>query len=284
MNDTLLYFTTCYVRELPYANRLFESFKKHSPDADFMVILIDDKTNIPQNFKVDYKILSMANIDNELLIELGSKYNWNELKNNCKPFIFSYLLKSNKQVVYTDCSTIFHKNPSIFEETLSSSNAFVVPQLSFANQHPKENDALNLGIFHNGCMGFNASDTTDKWMAWWQNHTRHKGFFEPCKGMNTDRLCLEFAPILFENTHVLRNIGVNVGKWTFGKRKKLKKAKLITSNYTNLRKSRLLAVTPKYGISVRELSFSEEHIAPTLRKISQQIDDFFNRFYVYAQE
>lgn len=277
-------FTTCYVRELPYVNRLFNSFKKHVDNANFTVVLVDDEANIPKGFVSDYKILSMNDIDAEILKELSNRYNWEELKNNCKPFIFSYLLKSIKQVIYLDCQTVFHQPTAIFSETLAQYNAFVVPQIQSTKQHPKENDALNLGIFHNGCIGFNASETTEKWMAWWQNHTRFKGYFDPCNGMNTDRLCLEFAPILFENTHVLKNIGVNVGKWTFGKRTMQKNAELITSNYADLRKSKLLPVVPAYGIAVRELSFAERNIAPVLHKVNQKIDDFFNRYYVYAQD
>lgn len=282
--NKLLYFTTCYVRDLPYANRLFESLKKFQHNADFVVVLIDDKASIPASFICEHELLSMKNIDGEILTDLSNRYNWNELKNNCKPFIFSYLLKENKQVIYLDCPTVFHQKTTIFSETLAQYNAFVVPQIQSPNQHPKENDALNLGIFHNGCIGFNASETTEKWIAWWQNHTRFKGYFDPCNGMNTDRLCLEFAPILFENTHVLKNIGVNVGKWTFGKRTMQKNAELITSNYADLRKSKLLPIVPAYGIAVRELSFSERNIAPVLHKVNQKIDDFFNRHYVYAQD
>ncbi|MFB0908959.1 MAG: hypothetical protein QMB03_11920, partial [Spirosomataceae bacterium] len=199
--NKLLYFTTCYVRDLPYANRLFGSMKKYTSDIDFVVVLIDEEGNIPTNFDYDFRILSMNSINREILTELSNRYNWDELKNNCKPFVFSHLLKEEKQVIYLDCSTVIHQSVDIFDKTLASHNAFVVPQLLFAHQHPKENDALNFGVFHNGCMGFNASETTDKWIEWWQNHTRFKGYFDPCKGMNTDRLCLEFAPIFFKNTH-----------------------------------------------------------------------------------
>lgn len=283
MSTKALYFTTCYIRELPYANRLLISLKKYNSKADFVVVLIDDITNIPANFKAEYTMLSMKDIDNNILTELSSRYNWNELKNNCKPFIFSYLFKKNEQVVYIDCTTVFYQSTTIFEETLSSHNAFVVPQLVFAHQHPKENDALNFGIFHNGCVGFNASETTEKWLVWWQNHTRFKGYFDPCKGMNTDRLCLEFAPIFFENTHVLKNLGVNVGLWNFPERNNLKISELITTNYADLPKSKLLFISPAYGIPVVDLSFAQRFISPKLRRISQKIDDFFNRYYVYAQ-
>ncbi len=278
------YFTTCYARDLPYANRLFESLKKFQQHDNFVVVLVDDNANIPASFIYEYELLWLKDIDGEILTELSNSYNWNELKNNCKPFIFSYLLKKNKQVVYLDCPTIFHQSPVIFEETLASYNAFVVPQLLFAHQHPKENDALNLGIFHNGCVGFNASTTTQKWLVWWQNHTRFKGYYNPCKGMNTDRLCLEFAPIFFENTHVLKNPGVNVGAWNFPERKNLKASELITTNYADLPKSELLAVIPAYGIPVVELNFTQRNILPNLRKVNQKIDGFFNRYYVYAQD
>lgn len=282
--NKILYFTTCYVRELPYVNRLFESFKKYIDNADFVVVLIDEAANIPESFNFDYDIMSMSDIDTEILAELSNRYNWDELKNNCKPFIFSHLLKNNERVAYVDCTTVFHQKTDIFDETLATYNAFVVPQLLFAHQHPKENDALNLGIFHNGCMGFNASEITEKWLVWWQNHSRFKGYFEPCKGMNTDRLSLEFAPIFFENTQVLKHPGVNIGEWNKPERKNIPREEIITTNYADLPKSKLLSVAPEYGISVSELSFSQKYISPILQKAIRGIEDFFNRYYVYAQD
>jgi hypothetical protein len=282
--NKLLYFTTCYVRDLPYANRLFGSMKKYTSDIDFVVVLIDEEGNIPTNFDYDFRILSMNSINREILTELSNRYNWDELKNNCKPFVFSHLLKEERQVIYLDCSTVIHQSVDIFDKTLASHNAFVVPQLLFAHQHPKENDALNFGVFHNGCMGFNASETTDKWIEWWQNHTRFKGYFDPCKGMNTDRLCLEFAPIFFKNTHVLKHPGVNMGNWNKPERKNISQQEIITTNYTDLPKSKLLSVVPEYGIPVPELSYAQWVISPKLKKVNQRIDDFFNRYYVYAQD
>lgn len=283
MNKTL-YFTTSYVRELPYVNRLFDSFNKYIRNARFKVILIDNAANIPEEFDFAYEVISMDDINVGMMSELSNRYDWNELKNNCKPFIFSHLLKENEQVVYVDCTTIFHQKTDLFDEVLATHNAFVVPQLLFAHQHPKENDALNLGIFHNGCMGFNSSEITAKWMAWWQNHARFNGYVEPCRGMNTDRLCLEFAPIFFENTHVLKHAGVNVGEWNKPERRKMPREEIISTNYADLPKSKLLSVIPEYGIPVPELSFSQKYISPILQKAVQKIDDFFNQYYVYAQD
>jgi hypothetical protein len=129
--NKLLYFTTCYVRDLPYANRLFRSIKKYASDISFVVVLIDEERNIPDNFEYDFRILSMNNVNSEILTELSGRYNWNELKNNCKPFIFSHLLKENKQVIYLDHSTIIHQSIDVFYETLASNNAFVIASGNF---------------------------------------------------------------------------------------------------------------------------------------------------------
>lgn len=280
-------FTTCYVRDLPSVKRLYDSLKKHEPTADFIAVLIDDEQNIPTGFTTNFKILPIQEMEVIVFDELASRYDWNELKNNCKPFIFSSLLKNNEQVVYVDPTTVFHKSPAIFNETLNKNNAFLVPQLLFAHQHPKENDALNYGIYHNGVMGFNRSEITDKWMAWWQNHTRYKGFYDPCVGMNTDRLCLEFAPVFFGKTLVLKHPGVNVGTWNEVERqdwlKGNKKNELISTNYSDLSQTKLVKTRPAFGIPLPEYSFAQRTISPLLRSSIQQIDSFFNRYYVRIQ-
>lgn len=286
-----LFFTQCYVRELPSVKRLHASLRKHDESVNFLAVLVDDATNIPAGFSFDFEIIGISEMQLGVFDELCTRYNWNELRDNCKPFVVSHLLQKNESVVYIDPTTIFYNSPEIFSETLEKSNAFWVPQLLFAHQHPKENDALNWGIYHNGTMGFRISHTTDKLLAWWQQHTRFKGFIDSCKGMNTDRLCLELAPILFENTTVLKHPGVNIGEWNTKERrirgffgnKTVANQPLISTNfkYKSVRDVSFAGITPAFGLYVRELTYAERNFAPILKQILKRIDAFFNQFYVY---
>lgn len=269
----LVLFTQCYTRELAYLSKLHQSICTFEPTVDFKVILIDklaDTSNYP------FEIIPISSMKIAVFEELSKKYNWIELKNNCKPFVIEKLLTQYEQVIYLESTTQLHQPLSVLKESLESKNAFLVPQLLNANQHKKENNALNLGIYHTGLMGFNRSEETVRFLKWWQQHTLHKGFYNPCVGMNTDRLCLELAPIFFKNTAVLKHQGLNLGYWNKDDRK-INPTAIITSN-TELKINYNRSPKPAYGLFAKEYSSTQRKLRSVLNFTIRQIDAFFDSF------
>lgn len=284
----MLVFTQCYANELPFANLLYQSLKRHNPTLDFKAVMIDAKQE-KWNKDFSFELLWIEDFGISEFQELASKYTWKELKNNCKPFVINRLLKKNSSVLYLDCTTEIFDSLEEIQKIIEEKSFILVPQFVEARPFEGENDALNKGIYHNGLMAFRQCEETEKMLRWWQNHTLTKGFERLCEGMNTDRLSLEFAPIFFENGYILKHKGYNVGNWNESERgfvqNKLATEKLITYNH----QTDVLAVYPKdgkkfamlrpaFGIPVKTLSRNEQKMVTTLDSILHKIDAFFDRF------
>ena len=287
-----MFFTLCYVHELGNAQLLGESLKKFHPEIPFTIFLADNQNHIPTQYIRNFNI---ETIDNEILRLLGAKYNWRELKDNCKPYIAQQLLQNHSQIVYLDCSSYVFENLDVVLK--NEANILLIPQLLFANQYPKENEALNEGIYHAGFFMLRQSEETMRFVNWWKEKTFAKGFEQVCKGMNKDRLILELVPVLFKGVFVEKNPAINVGKWNVAERDLVQKdgryliknKKLITYNFKDspyfdelqkqLKKYQFLCkIKPHFGIPVRQKTLAQKVFSPPLQQIIKQIDIFFDKF------
>lgn len=286
-----MFFTVCYIRDLGNAVLLGNSLKKFYPETPFKIFLADKIENIPAKFQTEFEIEA---IDLLTLAELA-KYNWNELKDNCKPFIAQKLLEKHQQVSYFDAtSVVFSSLNSILE---NSANMILVPQLLFANKYPKENEALNEGIYHAGFFSMRQSDESLKLVNWWKNKAFEKGFERVCEGMNKDRLILELVPVLYKGVHVEKNPAINVGKWNLAERNFslkngqyfIENQKLLSFNFkgseyfdslkNELKQfSYLQKIKPAFGIPVIEKTVLQKVFEPTIKKAISAVDVFFDKF------
>ncbi len=87
-----------------------------------------------------------------------------------------------------------------------------------AGIHPDEKQILNTGIYHSGVLALKKSNEVAAFLAWWGSNTRSKGFRDLCRGLNADQLWLEHVPTLYENVHILKHEGVNIGYWNLPER------------------------------------------------------------------
>lgn len=277
MKNTVL-FTQCYVRELDFIKKLYGSIATYEPNIDFKVILIDKYEHISASSSYSFEILPIENLKIAAFAQLAEKYNWKELKDNCKPFVIEKLLLEYQQVIYIAPTSVLHQSLSVLKEALAQHNAFLVPQLLNASKYRKENEALNYGIYHNGLMGFNRSDETSKFLVWWQNHTLMKGFSDPCHGMYMDRLCLELAPVFFKNTVVLKQQGLHIGSWNKGDRELDKEANTLITSNSPLKINYPKTIKPYWGKEAKEYSYNQQIIRRLLMNTISRIDNFFDMF------
>ncbi|MFD0878333.1 hypothetical protein ACFQ1A_29475, partial [Massilia pinisoli] len=173
---------------------LGDSIHLYHPDANFHIGLIDKKDRIPGNFKAQYPVIEMSEINIEQFDEMAKKYTRTELLADVKPFFAKHFLQKSDKVIYFDCSSVLYNSVDFIEQSLNHSHIIIVPQLLHAGVHPDEKQILNTGIFHSGFMAWKASDEASSFLDWWGNNTANKGYIDLCKGMNADQLWLEHVP------------------------------------------------------------------------------------------
>jgi len=246
-------FTVCTINNLAHAFVLGDSIKTQHPEYQFVIGLVDNKSNIPTSIKSPYLILDNTEIEIPEFIQMAEKYTIDELSANCKPFFAEYFLEKTEKLIFLDCTSVIFQSITFVSDLLNHSNIVLTPQLLFANKHPNEKLILNSGIYHAGFIGFKKSDETFKFLKWWSKNTSTKGFKDLCKGLNTDQLWLEHVPAMYEGVYILKEAGVNIGYWNQSER-----------NITQLKLASKL-----YSINYRDRQFPKEYIEK-LNKYSQK--------------
>ena len=284
----MLFFTLCHINQLPEAHVLGDSIKLHHPDATFFIGLVDNKDRIPGNFKVNYPVIELTEINIDNLEEMAKKYTWSELLADVKPFFARYFLKQSDKVVYFDCTTLLCNPINFIEQSLDNSHIIIVPQLLHAGVHPDEKQILNTGIFHSGFMAWRKSDESDDFLDWWGNNTAMKGYIDLCKGMNADQLWLEHVPNFYKNVLIEKHEGLNIGVWNLPERlidksnNTANSQTLISLNFKGMKywadyKQKIqqypVSITsPLYGLPDPEDKKIGKQLARNIRKINSFID------------
>lgn len=294
MASSPIIFTVCSINQLASAIVLGDSLKIHNPACDFNIGLVDNQSNIPTNIQAPYLITEVNSLNIKGFEEMSERYTHEELLADCKPFFAEYFLQQTEKLIFIDCTSVIFQSISFISDILDKANIILTPQLLFANVHPDEKQILNSGIYHSGFIGFKKSEETFKFLKWWGESTRTKGFKNMCKGLNTDQLWLEHVPAMYEGIHILKETGVNIGYWNLPERNisQLKSAsKLYSINYRDrsfpadyikkLNKyyyKKLYKITPAFGIEDPNKPTIGKTIAQRIRSVNKLVDVIINKF------
>ncbi len=215
----MLIFTVCHINQLAHAFVLGDSIKSQNTNTEYFIGLVDKKQNIPSSIKSPYPIIDITDIEIPEFTLMTNKYSYSELSDNCKPFFAKHFIQKSDKIIYFDCTSYLYNSFNFISQTLDNQDIIIIPQLIHAGVHPDEKQILNTGIFHSGFFGLKQSYETTKFLNWWSNNTKNKGFRDLCKGLNADQLWLEHVPTLFENVYIEKHEGINIGFWNLPERK-----------------------------------------------------------------
>lgn len=294
MASSPIIFTVCSINQLANAIVLGDSLKTHNPDFDFQIGLVDNHSNIPIEIQSTYPIIEVSSLNIKGFEAMSERYTHEELVADCKPFFSEYFLQKTEKLIFIDCTSVIFQTISFISDILDQSNIILTPQLLFANIHPDEKQILNSGIYHSGFIGFKNSAETYKFLKWWGESTRTKGFKNMCKGLNADQLWLEHVPAFYEGVYILKEDGVNIGYWNLPERsiKQLKSAsKLYSVNYQDRNfpadyveklkiysHNKLSKIRPAFGIEDPNKPTIGKTIAQRIRSVNKLVDVILDKF------
>ena len=290
----MLVFTVCHINQLANACLLGDSLKVQNPNYQYFIGLVDDKDNIPTDFKTPYSIIDILEISIDGFPEMAQRYTQDELLADCKPFFIEYFIQKSERIIYFDCQTIIHQSISFLSEILDNQSIILVPQLLYAGIHPDEKQILNTGIYHSGVLALKKSNEVSAFLTWWGSNTRSKGFRDLCRGLNADQLWLEHVPALYENVHILKHEGINIGFWNLPERNspQLKSMEgLVSENFSGSKFSKeyqakltkynvqsLKGIIPTFGKSNPVKKTFRQSLARNIRSFNNIIDVIIDKF------
>lgn len=219
-------FTICSINYLSQAKTLGDSLLKHNPDYNFFIGLTDklDEASIDHSELPAYPLVEVQQLDIEGFSDMFDRYNITELNTAVKPFFLAYFYEK-----YYKASTVSYFDPDIevfqpltdLDENLQKYSLVLTPHTLSPypdGLNPKERDLLNTGVFNLGFIGTSRSETTAKFLTWWQQKLRYECYIDLENGMFVDQLWVNFAPIYWENVLIFRHLGYNMAYWNLHER------------------------------------------------------------------
>jgi hypothetical protein len=216
-------FTICSNNYLAQAKVLADSARKFQPDWTFIIGLVDKKDpSIPyRNF--GFEVMEVAHMEPRINT-LAEKYSIVELNTCVKPSFFEYFFQHRKaeRVIYMDPDTCIYSPLEAIDQLLSENDIVLTPHilspLPMDGLTPDEPLFLNYGLYNLGFLALKRTAETQRFLRWWRERTYQKGYDNPARGLFTDQLWINLAPLYFEGVAILRHPGYNMAPWNLHER------------------------------------------------------------------
>ena len=205
-------------RHLSLARVLAASFREHHPDIPFFVLLADEVEDRFDPAREPYQIVHLSELAVPDLPRWRFSYSQQELTYAATPYLLSHLLErgftsacffKQESMVLNDLAPIFER---LAEHSILLTPHLLEP-LTGPDRHQRELNILQSGVYNVGLLGVTESQTARRFLNWWQDRVYEFCRRDVDKGMHFEQRWLDLVPGFFEDVHVLRDPGMNVGHW-----------------------------------------------------------------------
>jgi len=218
-------FTICSNNYLAKAKVVADTFIVHHPNYKFLFFLVDTlDDNLDYSGLENYQLIQIHEIVPNIE-ELAKKYNIIELNTAVKPAILLHLFKklNSNTAIYLDPDLMIFDEFSEVEQQLSKDDINIVITPHFCSpiddgKYPSEVDFAPFGLYNLGFIAIKNSKESQRFLEWWHNRLMKYCYIRPDKGMFTDQLWVNYAPLFFEGVQLLKHLGYNVANWNLYER------------------------------------------------------------------
>ena len=218
-------FTLCSNNYLARAIILGQSVLQNNPGYSFKIGLVDKRTDQVDYTSIPFDIIEVERIGITAFDDMFKRYSITELNTAVKPFYFQHFFNTfskNDICIYLDPDIFVFSAFTDLEKIMGENEIVITPHFTTPLNDDKEqteNDFLNAGLYNLGFIALKKGEESQKLINWWSKRLETKAFVKFEKGMFTDQLWVNFAPLFFKRVHVLTHPGYNVAYWNLHERK-----------------------------------------------------------------
>jgi len=240
MPSTTGLFTIITKSYLPYARALMASVRRHHPDFQRIVVLVDRPDGFFDPAQEDFALV----LSQDLGLPRGNwfhfKYTTLELCTAVKPYAIEFLLRRFRlsRLVYLDADVKVYSPLAECMARLDSHNVVLTPHLTAPltdDRRPTELEILRTGVCNLGFIAVAASPETDRMLRWWQARLYDHCVVDLPRGLFVDQRWADLIPALFGGVMVIREPGYNVAYWNLPHREVRRRADGFSVNSEPLR-------------------------------------------------
>lgn len=215
------YFTIVSNNYRHFARTLVASVRAQSPDVDAFVAICDGPLAAPDP-RDAYTEIPVRDLGLPRFDRFTFQYTILELNTAIKPWVFAALFaRGYERVIYFDPDIRLYGPLAPILARLDAADIVLTPHLTDRlddGGHPSELSVLQSGSYNLGFIAVNRTESTQRFVAWWQGKLERDCVVDIPRGLFTDQKWIDLVPGMYPAVAIERDPGWNVAYWNLNHR------------------------------------------------------------------
>lgn len=201
-----------------------KSMAQSNPDVPVYVLVVDRAEDQFDPTQEPYQTIFLEELENIPNRErMFFKYSPIELNTAVKPYFLEHLIQKFQidQLCYFDPDIYVFSGLDQIWELLQNWSMVLTPHITSPypdGGHPSEIEINLAGVFNLGFIGVSNTQATTHFLRWWQERLYDYCYMKPFQGMHVDQNWVNFAPVMYDDVYILRDLGYNIAYWNLHER------------------------------------------------------------------
>ncbi len=202
---------------LAHARALSESLRRHEPDVEISVLVVDGLEGFADPSLEPFEVLTPQDIEIDDFNAMSVRYEVTELCTALKPWVMRHLLREDERVVLLDSDVRVFAPLDGLDQMLASHPLVLTPHLLEPlpddGREPNELSIVLAGLFNTGFVAVRRTNEVERLLAWWAGRLLRHSRLDPARGLVFEQRWAELLPGLSDDVGIWRDPGVNFGYW-----------------------------------------------------------------------
>jgi len=211
--------TIVALSDIPYAEVLCSSYRKHHPTHDCVVLVVDARTSLQPFSQAHFVTPADLDLPLEEFHRWATMYELPQLVDTLTPVFLEWLLSRGYGTVrYLEPGVEVVSAFSEWDEPTSSSGVTLTPRLlrPLRDEHTsRDREVLTHGAFHSGCL--EVTTMSRDFLSWWRHCLSRDHVAGSGGELSYQQHWIDLAPAYFD-VRVVRHPGYNIGPWNLHER------------------------------------------------------------------
>jgi glycosyltransferase involved in cell wall biosynthesis len=208
---------------LAQAKVLATTYRRHHPDHDFIVILVDRMDGYEYDLGEGVDLVEMSELK---LPDFGSfvhRYSVMELNTAVKPYALHRMFaeRGYETLLYIDPDIKIYSPLVEVQKALSEANIALIPHMRrpfHDADSPAETNILQSGTYNLGFLGLRRSETAESLLSWWMGKLFLDCIVDIPNGLFVDQKWMDLVPGYYPDHRLIHHPGYNIAYWNLHER------------------------------------------------------------------
>lgn len=207
-----------------YAKTLAESYKKHHPENDFIIVLVDRADGyVPASLPCGAEIVELGDVAIPDVSRFIYRYSIMELNTAVKPFALAdfFQRRNYETLLYIDPDILVFRPLSAIYEALESASIVLTPHMRkpyYDDAMPSDVSILQSGTYNLGFVGLKRTKSATELLDWWMTKLYRDCIVDIPNGLFVDQKWMDLVPGFFPDHRIIYGPGYNAAYWNLHER------------------------------------------------------------------